>query len=94
MDENKIQDWIRNNSGIVGKLISLAFLLLGILLVIGSLKNWDWLYKPDEAYHNRWTIGQVSRYLGRDSARIIGAIGGLLLIFAGGYWSYVVFLKK
>lgn len=89
----KIRSWMHNNPGIFGKMVSLAFLVLGILVVIGAVKNWDWIYKPDESYHNKWTIGQVSRYLGRDTARIIGFIGGLLLIVAGTVWSYMAFKK-
>ena len=94
MNENDAHNWIRNNSSAFSKIVSVAFLLIGIMIVIGSIKNWDWLYKPDNAYHNKWTIGQVSRYLGRNTARIIGLIGGILLIIAGGVWSYMSIFKK
>ena len=92
MEEN-IRSWMHNNGALLGKMVSMAFLIFGILVVIGSIKDWDWIYKPDESYHNRWTIGQVSRYLGRGTARILGAIGGLILIFAGAIWSYKSFTK-
>ncbi len=90
----KIRSWMHSNPGIFGKMVSLAFLVFGVLVVIGSIKNWDWIYKPDESYHNKWTIGQVSRYLGRDTARIIGFFGGLILIIAGSLWSYLAFFRK
>ena len=93
MEENA-KSWIHNNSALFGKMLSLAFLVFGILVIIGAIRNWDWLYKPDESYHNRWTIGQVSRYLGRGTARVLGAIGGLLIIFAGAVWSYKAFSKN
>lgn len=94
MDEDKVKSWMHNNSGTVGKVVSLVFLVFGILVVIGAIKNWDWIYKPDESYHNRWTIGQMSRYLGRNTARAIGFIGGILLIIVGSYWSYKAFLRQ
>ena len=90
----KVRNWMQHNSGLVGKLLSLTILIFGILVVIGAILNWDWLFKPDGSYHNKWTIGQISRYLGRDTARILGLIGGLILIIAGGTWTYMVFFKK
>lgn len=94
MNEDKVRNWMHNNSGLVGKLVSLTILTIGILLVIGAFKNWDWLFKPDQSYHNRWTIGQVSRYLGRNTARVVGFVGGVVLIIAGGFWSYSSFTKN
>src|SRR4051812_31808918 len=90
----KIKVWIHNNGDTFSKMVSLAFLVFGILVVIGAIKNWDWLYKPDDSYHNKWTIGQLSRYLGRRPARIAGFFGGLLLIAVGSFWSYRAFLKN
>ncbi len=97
MDDDKIEktkNWMHNNPGIVGKMLSLAFLIFGILVVIGAIKNWDWIFKPDDSYQNKWTIGQVSRYLGRNTARVIGFIGGVVLIIAGAVWSYMAFFRK
>lgn len=91
---DKITNWMSNNGSMVGKMVSLIILIFGILLIIGAVKNWDWLFKPDPSYHNRWTIGQISRYLGRGTARVIGFAGGILLVVAGAYWSYAVFFKK
>ena len=91
---DKAKGWIQSNPGIFSKIISLAFLLFGIIVVVGAILNWDWLFKPDASYQNKWTIGQISRYLGRNNARILGLIGGLILVFAGGWWSYMAFFKK
>ena len=93
MEENKAQNIVKHTS-MFGKLVSLTILVFGILVVIGAIKNWDWLFKPDDSYHNKWTIGQISRYLGRNTARVVGFIGGILLIIAGGVWSYSAFMKK
>lgn len=89
----KIRSWMHNNPAIFSKLVSLTFLVFGILVVIAAIRNWDWIFKPDISYHNKWTIGQVSRYLGRTPARIIGFIGGLILIVAGSIWTYMAFSK-
>ena len=91
---DKISNWIQHNGGAFGKIVSLAFLIFGILVVIGAWKNWDWLFKPDASYQNKWTIGQISRYLGRNTARVLGVIGGIILIVAGAFWSYAAFFKK
>ena len=90
----KIKDWIHNNGGTFSKIVSLAFLVFGILVIIGALKNWDWLFKPDESYQNKWTIGQLSRYLGRNTARVIGFILGVVLVIAGSVWSYMALFRK
>ncbi len=89
--EDNIRTSIHNNPGIVFKLFSLVFLIFGFLAVIGAIKNWDWLYAPDGHYQNNWNMGQVSRYLGRSAARVIGFILGLLIIIAGAVWTYKAF---
>ena len=95
MDDSsdKVRNWMHNNPELFGKMVSLTFLVFGILVIIGAVKNWDWIYKPDESYHGWWTIGQISRYAGRNTARVIGVIGGLLLVVAGAFWSYKSFTK-
>lgn len=92
--ENKIRELINNNPGVVTKGLALVFFIFGILAMIGAIKNWDWLYKPDDQYHNWYTMGQVSRYLGRGFARVLGFTGGIFLSLAGGYWLYNLLLKK
>lgn len=92
--EDSTRSAISNNPEIFGKLVSLSFLVFGIVAVIGAFKDWDWLYKPDDEYHNRWTIGQISRYLGRRPARVLGGLCGILLIIAGAVWSYTAFLGQ
>jgi hypothetical protein len=91
---DKIRTWIHQNSGLFSTMVSLAFLVFGVLVVVGAVRNWDWLFKPDESYHNKWTIGQVSRYLGRGPARVLGFVGGLILIIAGAVWSYMSLSRK
>lgn len=85
---------MHNNPALFGKLVALAILLFGVLVIIGAVRNWDWIYKPDESYHNRWTIGQVSRYAGRNTARVVGFVGGVVLVVAGAVWSYKLFTRN
>jgi hypothetical protein len=90
---DKVKSWMHSNPALFGKLVALAILLFGVLVIIGAVRNWDWIFKPDESYHNRWTIGQVSRYAGRNTARVIGFVGGVLLVVAGAAWSYKLFTR-
>lgn len=90
----KIRDWIHNNGGLVGKMLSVIILVFGILVIIGAILNWDWLFKPDGHYQHKWTLGQLSRYLGRNTARVIGFTGGVIVTIAGAAWSYAAFFKN
>ena len=81
-------------SGVGGGIVALLIAAFGICLIIGALKNWDWLYEPDKHYQNNWTMGQISRYLGRDMARVIGFITGVFFIIVGIYFSYIAFTYK
>ena len=90
---DKIEEWIKNNPGIFGKIISVVCLVFGICLIIGSVKDWDWLYAADKHYQNNWGMGQISRYLGRGNARIIGFIGGIFFTVFGCILIYGAFFK-
>jgi len=92
--ENNIRNVIHDNPRIVAKGLAIVFILFGILAMIGAVRNWDWFYKPDDQYHNWYTMGQVSRYLGRGTARVIGFIGGILISCAGAYWLYYMIFRK
>ena len=52
------------------------------------------LAEPDEHYQNNWTMGQISRYLGRDMARVIGFFTGIFFIVIGIYFAYKAFTYK
>ena len=85
------KEWIKQNPYIAGGVIALLLAGFGICLIIGAIKDWDWLYEPDEHYQNNWTMGQISRYLGRKAARMIGVLGGVFFIVIGLYLSYIAF---
>ena len=88
-----IETWIRSNPVIFGKLISTACLVFGLLLIIGAIRDWDWLYAPDKHYQNNWAMGQISRYMGRGNARVTGAIGGVIFVALGCILVYAAFFK-
>jgi len=90
----KIKNLISDNPGLTSKIFALVVFAAGLFLIIGAIKDWDWIYKPDESYHNWYSTGQVSRYLGRGTARVLGFIAGLFIMFVGGVWSYSVLIKK
>jgi len=75
---------------LVAVITAAAFFVLGVLLVIGAARDWNWLYAADDSYQNRWTLGQLSRYGGRTAARVVGLFGGLFLTFAGAYWLFQI----
>ncbi|WP_300671733.1 immunity 17 family protein [Soonwooa sp.] len=95
MDEDKIKSWMHSNPGAFGKILSVSLLAVGVFLVLGAIKNWDWLYAPDRSYQSNWSAGQISRYLGRATARIIGAAVGLLIVIpVGAIMFYASFIKS
>lgn len=81
--EDKIEGWIKNNPSIFGKLLALVVFILGICFIVGAFKDWDWLYAPDKEYHTRWSMGQLSRYWGRKTARFVGFLGGIAITAFG-----------
>lgn len=91
--DDKIGKWIENNSKIFQKRISLILFILGICLIAGEIKDWDWLYTPDKEYHSNWGIGKISRYFGRKTARIIGFAGGIAITAFDGISVYGAFFK-
>ena len=88
------KNWVGKNPITFGGIVALLLAAFGICLIIGALKNWDWLYEPDKHYQNNWTMGKISRYLGRDMARVIGFITGVFFIIIGIYFSYIAFTYK
>lgn len=89
-----LKELIGSNPITFGGIVALLIAAFGICLIIGTLKNWDWLYEPDKHYQNNWTMGQISCYLGRDMARVIGFITGVFFIIVGIYSSYIAFTYK
>ena len=88
------KNWVGKNPITFGGIVALLLAAFGICLIIGALKNWDWLYELDKHSQNNWTMGQISRYLGRDMARTIGFITGVFFIIVGIYFSYIAFTYK
>ena len=73
----RIEQWIKNNPTIFGKIIAVVVFVFDVCLIIGAIRDWNWLYAPDPHYQSKWGMGQISRYLGRPVARIIGFAGGI-----------------
>jgi formate-dependent nitrite reductase membrane component NrfD len=80
-----MSDWLQNNKSLAGSILFLLLFILGVLFIVGSFKNWDWLYKADGSYQNNWSMGQISRYIGRRPARILGFCVGVILSAFTGY---------
>lgn len=88
-----LERFLKEDPSIFSKILALALLLLGICLMVGALKDWNWLYAPDKDYQNNWGMGQISRYLGRKTARYIGFLGGVFLFLIGICFTYTAFFK-
>lgn len=91
--DDKIGQWIKENPDFFQKIVATGLFIFGIFLMVGAVKNWDWLYAPDKEYHSKWGMGQLSRYCGRKTARIVGFIGGIVITIFGGILVYGVFFK-
>ena len=89
-----LKEWVGKNPHVFGGIVALLLAAFGVCLIIGALKDWNWLYAPDGHYQNNWTMGQISRYLGRDMARVIGFFTGIFFIVIGLYSSYIAFTYK
>lgn len=88
-----VENWMNSHGVLVARLFALGLLACGVCLMAGALRDWNWLYAPDEAYHAKWSLGQASRYLGRGPARVLGFIAGVLIAAIGGYLSYLFLLE-
>ena len=44
------KNWVGKNPITFGGIVALLLAAFGICLIIGALKNWDWLYEPDKHY--------------------------------------------
>ena len=53
----ELKNWIKENPLAFGGVLSLMSFVFGVCLVLGAVKDWDWLYEPDEHYQNNWTMG-------------------------------------
>ena len=43
-----MENWIKNNPNIFGKILVIVVFLFGICLIIGAFKDWDWLYAEEK----------------------------------------------
>jgi hypothetical protein len=91
--KDNIEKIFEQNKIGVGNIIFAILFLFGLLLILGSFKNWDWLYKADGHYQNNWSMGQISRYLGRGTARVIGCCAGILISAITGFILFKVLTK-
>ena len=62
----------------------IASVLIGAVILIGAIRNWNWLCDPPGAPHSH-------RY-GRGSRRVIFFLMGVVLIVVG-IWGFVLALK-
>jgi|GEM_PF-129701 len=90
-EKDKVGSWMQHNPGTFGKILSVVIFAFGVCLIVGAVKDWDWLYSADGHYQNNWSMGQISRYLGRGTARVIGFVGGLMMLAIGGFFLYAAF---
>ncbi len=92
---DSLVSWVVKHPNIFGKSLSIVIFTLGILLIIGAIKDWDWLYAPDSHYRNNWTMGQISKFFGRKIARLVGGVfGAFVLLPIGGMIIYGSFIGK
>ena len=77
MNDEKMTAFLQEN----WQFVTLA---VGVVLLIGAIRNWNWLCDPTGAPHSQ-------RY-GRSSRRVIFFLLGVVLIVVS-IWSFVLALK-
>ena len=75
------------------QLFGIVFCFFGILMLVGAIKNWEWLLGGPS--WNLQKIEGISNFFGRTVARIVSGIFGITAIIAGIVWFVVyTFLYK
>lgn len=61
--------------------LSLAFLTFSLLLIIASIMDVDWLFKPRSTDYNNKKLGGMVNLYGRNTMRFYVGISGVVLLF-------------
>jgi len=57
-----LKEWVGKNPIVFGGIVALLLAAFGVCLIIGALKDWNWLYEPDGHYQNNWTMGHIKLF--------------------------------
>lgn len=78
----KLEDFFQNNPHYFG----LILLLAGLVLLIGVIKDWSWIFQGDGRVFN---IEWFSTTFGRKGARVVMGILAVVLVLLGGIWFFL-----
>jgi hypothetical protein len=79
----KIQQYLSENPALWGILV----IVLGALLMLASIFDWDWLFGQTNPYtYNARKIDGLINLFGRKTARIVFGAISFLIIMAGFIW--------
>lgn len=67
----------------------LFFILIGILFLIGAIKDWNWIFgNVSPTTYNLRKLDGIINMFGRKTGRVFAGIGGVLIIICGIVWLY------
>lgn len=80
---DNISDYFQANPGLFGYVI----ILLGILLIIGGIRSWNWLFEMGDS--KMFSLYWYESRFGRKTARVVCGITGVVLIGIGIAWIFI-----
>ena len=94
MEYKKMIEKIKEFFSKYPQLFGIVFCFSGILMLLGAIKNWEWLLGGTS--WNLQKIEGISNFFGRTAARIVAGVFGIIVIIAGIVWFliYAFYYKK
>ena len=71
----------------------LVLIAFGILILIGAIRNWDWIFKPSPVTYSLAKLDGIINTFGRTTGRIVAGIGSVLVILFGIGWIMFCFYQ-
>jgi hypothetical protein len=67
-------------SSLLGTLFGLMFFFLGMVLVIGAHRRWDWLVNPPDDMWTCYSLAFIKKLFGKDSVVVFTYFLGILFM--------------
>ncbi|MFR9165931.1 MAG: immunity 17 family protein [Dysgonomonas sp.] len=71
------------------------FIAVGIMLIVGAVKNWNWIFGDvSPVTYDLTKLDGIINIFGRKTARVFAGIGGVILILCGIAWTVACIWKS